>query len=197
MENENTSQNKPDQHKPEPQYSNRHFVKDLIIFAVLAVVIVIPIRIFIAQPFIVSGESMVPTFESGEYLIVDQLSYRLHSPERGDVIIFKYPNNPSRYFIKRVIGLPGETVEIVNDVVHITSGDTKIILDEPYITLQRDSNMTMALADDEYFVMGDNRLASLDSREWGPLQEDFITGRALVRLLPFERIDLLPGKYNQ
>lgn len=197
MENENTSQNKPDQQKPEPQYSNRHFVKDLIIFAVLAVVIVIPIRIFIAQPFIVSGESMVPTFESGEYLIVDQLSYRLHSPERGDVIIFKYPNNPSRYFIKRVIGLPGETVEIVNDVVHITSGDTKIILDEPYITLQRDSNMTMALADDEYFVMGDNRLASLDSREWGPLQEDFITGRALVRLLPFERIDLLPGKYNQ
>lgn len=170
-------------------------VKDFFIFAILAIIIVIPIRIFIAQPFIVSGTSMVPTFETGQYLIVDQISYRLGSPDRGDVIIFKYPNNPKRFFIKRVIGLPGEEVEIHGTDVYITGIDGKRFkLDEPYIELSRESEMTTKLKDDEYFVMGDNRAASLDSRSWGPLQEDFITGKALIRLLPLSEIDFLPGK---
>src|SRR3989344_5716676 len=87
-------------------------VWDLLKFAALATIIVLPIRAYVAQPFVVSGRSMVPTFQNGQYLIVDEISYRFHSPQRGDVIIFKYPKDPTKYFIKRVIGLPGETVEI-------------------------------------------------------------------------------------
>lgn len=176
-----------------------HVIKDIVLFALFAIVVVIPIRMYIAQPFIVSGASMVPTFEGGQYLIVDQLSYHLNDPARGDVIVFRYPNNPSRFFIKRVIGLPGETIEIDDNEVFITkkgeSDRTK--LNEPYVTLNRETFMVETLLDDEYFVMGDNRLASLDSRSWGPLKKDLIVGRAYIRLLPISDADFLPGEYKQ
>jgi signal peptidase I len=93
---------------------------DLIKFAALALIIVLPIRMFIAQPFIVSGESMVPTFQDGQYLIVDEISYILNGEHRGDVVVFKYPNDTKRYFIKRVIGMP-------NEKIIITDGKIKII----------------------------------------------------------------------
>ena len=173
------------------------FFKELITFAIIAAVIVLPIRMFIAQPFIVSGESMLPTFESGQYLIVDQLTYKFEEPMRGDVIIFKYPQDPSKYFIKRIIGLPGEKLKIQGTDVYITMTDgTEIKLDEPYIVMQRESSNEITLANDEYFVMGDNRLASLDSRIWGPLKKDMITGRAWLRLLPIEKVGFLPGNEN-
>lgn len=183
----------------EPKVKNNSVIKDLVLFALFAIVIVIPIRMYIAQPFIVSGASMVPTFEGGQYLIVDQVSYNFHDPERGDVIVFKYPNDTSRFFIKRIVGLPGETIEIDNDSVFVTKpGDIqKTKLNEPYVTLNRETFMTAVLEDDEYFVMGDNRLASLDSRSWGPLQEDFIVGRAYLRLLPVGKADFLPGEFAQ
>lgn len=147
------------------------------------------VRTFVAQPFVVSGASMEPTFHTGEYLIVDQLSYELGNPHRGDVIIFKYPLIPSRYFIKRVIALPGESIRISGETVEVkeVGSDTYITLDEPYIEFAKDSETEMTLASDEYFVMGDNRLASLDSRSWGPLKESFIVGRAFVRLFPVSR----------
>ncbi len=174
------------------------FIKELITFAIVAVVIVLPIRMFIAQPFVVSGESMFPTFETGQYLIVDQLSYRLGDPVRGDVIVFHYPKDPSKFFIKRIIALPNEKIRIEGTNVIITMTDgTEITLDEPYVNLQKESNMEESLGDDEYFVMGDNRLASLDSRFWGPLKRDKITGRAWLRLLPFTKIDFLPGDLNK
>ena len=171
------------------------FLKELITFAIVALVIVIPIRFFIAQPFIVSGESMHPTFETGQYLIVDQLSYRFNEPQRGDVIIFNYPKNPSKFFIKRIIGLPNETVIIEENNVFIINNESgeKILLDEHYVVMEKESNLETVLDDDEYFVMGDNRLASLDSRVWGPLEKDFIVGKAFLRLLPISKASITPG----
>lgn len=162
-----------------------------------SLLLVFVVRTFIAQPFVVNGSSMEPTFHTNEYLLVDQLSYSLGTPKRGEVIIFKYPLIPSRYFIKRVIALPGESIRIKGTQVEVkeVGSDTFIMLEEPYIEFERESFVETTLADDEYFVMGDNRLASLDSRSWGPLNESFIVGKAFVRLFPFSKIDFLPGSY--
>lgn len=169
-------------------------------YAVLALVIVLPFRIFIAQPFIVSGASMSPTFETGQYLIIDQLSYRFDTPHRGDVVVFKYPNDPDKYFIKRVIGLPGETVEVNGGkiVIKDSLAGTEQVLTEPYLpkTSGDFGNVTEKLEPNEYFVMGDNRDQSSDSRQWGPVAERFIVGRALVRLLPPSLLGIFPGEYQ-
>ena len=161
-------------------------VLEILKFAIIALVIIVPIRLFVAQPFIVKGDSMVPTFENKDYLIVDQISYRFNEPRRGDVIIFRYPNNPSRFFIKRIIGLPGEEVIIEGGSVRIINEDhpTGFILNEPYINDALFGQQSTDIGEDEYFVMGDNRPASSDSRVWGPLHEDYIVGRALIRLFP-------------
>jgi signal peptidase I len=151
---------------------------------------------FIAQPFIVSGESMDNTFHSGEYLIVDQLSYYFEKPNRGDVVIFRYPRDPSKFFIKRVIGLPGDTVTITNAQVTITNEESPdgFTLIEPYVeAMTPDAPLTEVLGEREYFVMGDNRNRSSDSRSWGVLQEDRIIGRAFLRLFPPGEFDYLPG----
>lgn len=155
------------------------------------------VRTFIAQPFVVSGASMEPTFHTNEYLIVDQLSYEIGSPNRGDVIIFRYPLIPSRFFIKRVIALPGESIKISGTKVEIkkVGANDFMTLDEPYIEFEKESFVEMTLTNDEYFVMGDNRMASLDSRTWGPLKESFIVGKAFVRLFPPSKVDFLPGSY--
>jgi signal peptidase I len=169
--------------------------KDLLWFVVITVVIVLPIRLLIAQPFIVSGDSMYPTFESGEYLIVDQVTYRLSEPERGDVIVFRFPQDRSKFFIKRIIGLPGETIDFSGREVIITNlNGNSFTLPEEYVQKEK-SNLPnpVTLTGSQYFVMGDNRLESLDSRTWGPLEKKDIIGRALVRLLPFSRADWQPG----
>ena len=141
---------------------------EIIQFALIVVVVVLPIRIFVAQPFIVSGASMAPTFDSGDYLIIDELTYTvIREPQKGEVIVFRYPNDPSKYFIKRVVGLPGEDVTV--------------------------DGREWKLKSDEYFVMGDNRAQSLDSRSFGPLPRKNITGRALVRLWPPRALAFEPG----
>jgi len=172
------------------------FIWEIFKFTVLALLIVVPIRIYIAQPYIVSGDSMIPTFSNGEYLIVDQLSYRFEKPERGDIIIFRFPQNPKKFFIKRIVGLPSESLEMRSGALIIINDahPRGIGLKEPYLTRQYNDTLTQTLQDDEYFVMGDNRSASLDSRIWGPLSEDLIVGRAFVRLLPITKIGALPGK---
>lgn len=170
-------------------------MKEILTFITLAVVIVIPVRLFVAQPFVVEGESMHPTFESGDYLIVDQLSYRLRDPERGEVVVFKYPNDPRVFYIKRIIGLPGETVYIASGKTTVTKADgTKLELDESYVVAE-DATYTLdtTLGAGEYFVMGDNRPRSSDSRVWGSLPEDDIMGRAFIRLLPPATAGVLPG----
>lgn len=173
-------------------------MKEIFKLALLTIIIVAPIRLFVAQPFVVNGASMYPTFETGQYLIVDQISYKFHEPRRGDVIVFRFPQDKSKYFIKRIVGLPGETVRITDQEVRIISAENLdgVVLEEPFIESTKSNNLSVKLAEDEYFVMGDNRAESLDSRIWGPLQENYIIGRAFVRLLPAETLDYLPGKYN-
>jgi len=172
----------------ETQKKGDPFFKEVLKFALIAILIVVPIRLYIAQPFIVSGASMDPAFATGEYLIIDQVTYHFDDPKRGEVIIFRFPNDPSKFFIKRVIGLPNETVEIRGTEVVVRAKDDiiGIELDEPYVDEknQRSVFSTTVLEEDEYFVMGDNRRASSDSRIWGPVERNLIVGRPIVRLLP-------------
>jgi signal peptidase I len=175
--------------------TGKGLLKDLFTLAFLIIVVVIPIRIFIISPFVVDGDSMHPTFKHLDYLIVDEFLYYFKAPERGDVIVFRYPNNPSVFYIKRIIGLPGETVSINHGVVTVTtvSGE-KIGLGEPYI-VNEDATYTKntSLNSEEYFVMGDNRPNSSDSRVWGPLPKKSIIGRVDLRILPVSQSGFFPG----
>lgn len=157
---------------------------------IISLAIVIPIRYFLVQPFFVRGASMVPNFDNGQYLIIDEISYRFEEPRRGDVVVFKYPLNPGQHYIKRIIGLPGETVEIKNGSVIIYSPDSasgrvldeSVYLPDSVVTL---SDMRVRLSESEYFVLGDNRMASSDSRQWGALEQGYIVGRVWVRAWPW------------
>lgn len=156
--------------------------------AIISLAIIIPIRYFLIQPFVVRGSSMEPSFSSGDYLIIDEISYRFTEPQRGDVIIFKYPRNPSQYYIKRIIGLPGERV-LVNGgdvIVYNTEYPSGIEIKEAYLIeeVQTPGTVDTTLGSGEYFVLGDNRTASSDSRVWGELESDEIIGRAWVRGWP-------------
>lgn len=170
-------------------------LREIAVVVVLVVLIVLPIRIFIAQPFVVDGESMFPTFKNADYLIVDELSYRFHAPARGDVVIFRYPNDPSVFYIKRLIGLPGETVHIDHGVVTVTKTDgSTVTLDENYVVNEDATyNGATTLGDGQYFAMGDNRPRSSDSRVWGVLPRANIVGRAYLRIFPFNNAGVLPG----
>lgn len=182
---------------PEIPQKKENFFKEIIKFTVIALIIVIPIRTYIAQPFIVDGPSMDPTFNTGQYLIVDQLTYHFSDPERQDVIVFRYPNNPKVFFIKRIIGLPGETVSIESGKVKIINKENPegFLLTENYIgnNHRASDSFIKKLGDDEYFVMGDNRVESSDSRLWGPLEKRYVVGRAFLRLLPVTKISVFPG----
>ncbi|MBI2617948.1 signal peptidase I [Candidatus Kaiserbacteria bacterium] len=208
--NENDATPLPDTSREKTSYGNNNsgalaptggkpesFGLELLKIVLFAVIIVVPIRLFIAQPFVVSGASMEPTFESSEYLIVDQLSYRFEKPERGDVIIFRFPLDPSKFFIKRIIGLPGETVMLEGKTVTIRNSEYPDgwVLDEAYVSPKNldDNTLSVTLDSDEYFVLGDNRRESSDSRSWGTLNERHIIGRAIVRLFPITHFDILPG----
>jgi signal peptidase I len=159
----------------------------------IALVIVVPIRYFLFQPFIVKGDSMLPSFYSGDYLIIDEISYRFNEPQRGDVIVFKYPKNPSQRFIKRVIGLPGETIEIKDGQITISGkGNQQQILDEtsylPNAKSTTYGNVQVTLGEKEYFVLGDNRAYSSDSRTWGTLPRENIIGKVFVRIFPLANL---------
>ncbi len=184
---------KQTEEKTSEEWSAMEFLK----FVLITIAIVLPIRFYVVQPFVVNGASMSPTFETGQYLIVDQLTYQFSDPKRGDVIIFRYPNEPSKFFIKRVIGLPGETITIDGEEIEILKNDGQTtILNEPYIELKKNSYLKVDLNANNFFVMGDNRDASLDSRIWGPLDKKYIVGRAYIRLLPINELDYLPGEFN-
>ncbi|MEI7810503.1 MAG: signal peptidase I [bacterium] len=172
---------------------------ELVRFALIAVIIVFPFRMFVAQPFVVSGSSMVPTFENGQYLIVDEISYRLGNPKRDDVVVFKYPNDTTKFFIKRIIGLPGETVDVKGNDVIITNKEHPdgFKLDQPFVSNIGNSDTHYQLKDNEYFAMGDNRPNSYDSRNWGPVPKNLLVGKPFLRLYPLSKIGVLPGSYKQ
>lgn len=161
--------------------------------AVIAAAIVLPIRYFLFQPFIVKGESMIPNFHSGDYLVVDEISYLIGKPQRGEVVVLKYPLDTSQRFIKRVVGLPGETVEIKDRKITINSNGRSFVLDEKkYLdSVPTDGNVTVTLRNNQYFVLGDNRRFSYDSRMWGVLPQQDIIGRAVLRLFPLSDIKYL------
>jgi len=186
----------PPQNLPEEEPKKEESWWDIIRFGLITMAIIIPIRMYIAQPFIVSGESMFPTFHDKEYLIVDEISYRFHNPERGDVIIFRFPEDPSKFFIKRIIGLPNETVTIDQGNVYITKDGKKTQLVEPYLKEKTTKDGLTELGAEQYFVMGDNRAVSFDSRYWGPVDISFFRGKALVRLFPITKMSYLPGRFN-
>jgi signal peptidase I len=165
------------------------FAWELFKIALIALVIVLPIRYFLFQPFIVSGDSMVPSFHSGDYLIVDEISYRFSIPQRGDVIIFDasfIKGYSGQRFIKRVIGLPGETVDVKNGKVEIIKDGKTVVLDEKYLPddLKTYQDTEVTLKPDQYFVLGDNRQYSYDSRYWGVVPKKNIIGKAFLRIFP-------------
>ena len=174
-------------------------VWEFIKVVLISLAIVLPIRIYVAQPFIVEGNSMEPNFHNGEYLIIDELSYAFRKPERGEVVVFRYPMDLSKFFIKRIIGLPKEIIEIRGGRVFVFNAahPEGLILEEDYargFTAAPDlKNLKIELGEKEYYVLGDNRGFSSDSRHWGILPEGMIIGRALVRLWPVANLGLWPG----
>jgi signal peptidase I len=164
---------------------------------------------FVAQPFEVRQSSMVPTIVSGEYILIDKLTIRWDNYDYGEVIVFEPPGDSALSaggipFIKRIIGLPGDTVTLENGRVFITQPDgDPVRIEEPYIRTEEDGRPvatlcpaanctgTWEVGDGEYFVMGDNRGSSQDSRAFGPVSEDLILGRAWLRYFPLDRVGLI------
>ncbi|MFA5318132.1 MAG: signal peptidase I [Patescibacteria group bacterium] len=170
------------------------FVFEVVKVVVISLAIIIPVRYFLIQPFYVKGASMEPSFYDHEYLIIDEITYRLREPERGEIIVFKYPKDPSQYYIKRIVGLPGEKVEIKDGSVYIYTGDTqrRVELDESYLPDGLDTLSSAEgieeLGQDEYYVLGDNRSHSKDSRSFGVVKDSFIIGRVVFRGWPLDRM---------
>ncbi|MCX6795423.1 MAG: signal peptidase I [Candidatus Falkowbacteria bacterium] len=175
------------------------YIWELLKVAIITIAIIVPIRYFLIIPFYVKGESMIPNFHDREYLIVDEISYRFREPQRGEVIVFRYPKNPQEYFIKRVIGLPGESVKIKDNGVYIYNKENPdgLKLNESYLpagteTLSNTyySESKVAINDKQYLVLGDNRMNSMDSRSFGPIDKSFVVGKVLLRGLPLNKITL-------
>jgi signal peptidase I len=156
--------------------------------AIVAVGAVFLIRTFLIQPFLVSGASMIPTFADGDYLLIDQVTYRFREPERGEVVVFRSPADRSTYFIKRIIGLPLETVVVENGVITIANEaeQRRFQLKEDYIhgSAGTRGEGKFVLGEDEYFLLGDNRSYSFDSRSWGALSKENLVGLVRLRLWP-------------
>ncbi len=183
--------NEEEQQIPSVKSEVLAFVWETIKVVVISLAIILPIRYYLVQPFFVKGASMEPNFEDGDYLLVNEISYRFSAPERGDVVIFRYPVDPSQFFIKRIIGLPDETVEIKDNkvVIYNKNKPSGFALDEGYLSSEQRTlgNSVTKLDGNEYFVLGDNRLQSSDSRRWGAVNKSLITGKAFLRPWPFTK----------
>lgn len=180
------------------------FVVEIIKVVIISLAIIIPIRYFLIQPFYVKGASMEPNFHDHEYLIINEITYRFHNPARGDIIVFRYPKDPSQYFIKRIIGLPGEKVKIKDNKVYVYNDQYPngiAINEDIYLTEEEQTpnlgKTEFILEQEEYFVLGDNREASLDSRRFGPVPRRLIIGKAWIRGWPFDKITIFQApQYN-
>lgn len=154
----------------------------------IAAIVVFGIRAVLFQPFLVSGASMEPNVSQSNYLIIDELTYRFREPMRGEVIVFRYPGDPSTFYIKRIMGLPGEQIDVEGGSLSVNG--TKIDESAYLKGIGTSGTVHTKLSPSEYFVMGDNRGNSYDSRAWGPLDKKYVVGRALLRLFPFNRISI-------
>ena len=197
--------------KQDPAYGVGSFLIEIIKVFLLAVVIIMPIRIFLFQPFFVQGASMEPNYHNGEYLLVNEFGYKhtdvglpnntffsvepFRELNRGDVVVFRYPKNPSQFFVKRVVGLPGERIIIEDETITIYNDEytTGRALDESEYL--KDMNLRgsydQVLGASEYYVLGDNRDHSHDSRSWGPLDKEYVIGKVFFRAWPLTRLGLV------
>ncbi len=196
----------------EVYYGVGSFLLEIVKVFFWALVIILPIRVFLFQPFFVQGASMEPNFKNGDYLVVNELGYKetsidvvgkhlftvgeVRDLKRGEVVVFRYPRNPQQYFIKRVIGLPGEQVKVADGKVRIFNKENPdgVILDEnAYLPkgLSTGGTTEITLSQDQYFVLGDNRANSSDSRVWGPLPKYDVVGKVLIRAWPFSKAEVL------
>lgn len=170
------------------------FFWDLLKILAVALAIVIPFRLLVAEPFVVSGSSMLPNYHNNDYLIIDRITYLRQQPQRGDVVVLKFPKDTSQFFIKRIIGLPGEKIQIRQGhvVIYNSEHPEGKILEESYLPSQVETlgrTEPVQLGSAEYFVLGDNRTASSDSRVWGILPKDDIVGKVWLRVFP-------PGRFG-
>ena len=177
------------------------YILELVHVVVISLAIIIPIRYFLIQPFYVKGASMEPSFYDHEYLIIDEISYRFREPQRGDVVVFKYPNDPSQYFIKRIIGMPGETVEIKDGRVRVYKEEGSIgyyLNESQYLSgAETYADRKFNIGENEYFILGDNRTSSMDSRIFGPVHEKLIVGRVWLRGWPITKFRIFrTPEYN-
>ncbi|MFH1610922.1 MAG: signal peptidase I [Patescibacteria group bacterium] len=185
----NSNQNVP---KNEGKESFKDFIWETVKIVIICLIIVIPIKQFVVQPFYVKGASMEPNFYDHEYLLIDEISYRFNEPERGEIIVFRHPPGEKSFYIKRLIGLPGERITIKDNVIMIYNQQNPngVKLDEKeYLpdSIKFYDDVDVTLEADKYFVMGDNRVSSLDSRRFGPVNEEDIIGRTWLRGWPFDR----------
>lgn len=169
---------------------------DIVETLVVAAAIFVIVYLFLLQPHQVKGASMKPNFHDGEYILTDKISYRFNQPNRGDVIIFKSPTDPDVDFIKRIIGLPGEKIKISDGKIVIINDQNKngFTLTEPYKIngptsggKEAPQNTEVKIGENQYFVLGDNRLESFDSRSWGNLPKANIIGKAWLRYWPLNK----------
>lgn len=168
----------------------KSFFFDSFKIVVISLLIIVGVRGYIMQPFFVNGQSMEPNFYDKDYLIVNKIDYQFNDPRRGDVIVFHYPVDPRDFFIKRIIGLPGERVEITKNTITIYNQEHPegMVVNEKYIPQNKiiTGSYSEELKNDEYYVLGDNRIASADSRVWGVLEKHYIVGKAWIRAWPFD-----------
>ncbi|MBI3573303.1 MAG: signal peptidase I [Candidatus Kerfeldbacteria bacterium] len=183
---------KKSEYLPSFSFSFGNFVLEVVKILIIAILIIKPIHYFILQPFYVKGASMEPNFHNNEYLIIDELSYRLHQPRRGDVVVLRDPFRSDEFFIKRIVGLPGERVVVDNNHVEIFNAAQPhgAVLDESaYLapSVETSGHLDVTLGQGQYYMLGDNRPASFDSRSFGPITRQSMIGRTAVRAWPIPR----------
>jgi signal peptidase I len=167
---------------------NREYILIFLEIVLLLFLVVLPVRLFLFEPFLVRGQSMEPNFHNFDYLIIDKLSYFFREPQRGDVVVFRPPFDDHIYYIKRIIGLPGERIVIEESKITIFNKEhpNGFVLNEDYLhnhyTLGK---VEATLGPDEYFVLGDNREVSYDSRKWGSVKKERISGRVVLQFSLF------------
>ena len=170
---------------PEPSQTKERrpgflrFIVDVLETLVLSVVLFVSINLISAR-IRVDGASMEPTLVSGEYVIVNRLSYRIGDPRRGDIIVFHFPRDPQEEYIKRIIGLPGDEVEVKNSTVYVNGQP----LDESYLTVKTNYIGSWTIPEGNLFVLGDNRNNSSDSHDWGTVPMDYVVGKAILVYWP-------------
>jgi len=177
------------------------FVWEIVKVVCISLAIILPVRYYLIQPFYVKGDSMIPNFHDKQYLIVDEISYRIAAPERGQVIVFRYPRDPQEYFIKRIIALPGEEVQFKDGkvIVYNQANPDGLTLNEKYLPsdllTENDNTEKIQVPANEYFVLGDNRSNSKDSRSFGPVDKSFVIGKILFRGWPIKDITVFNSNY--